>query len=75
MFLQSKTLLNTCTRGKPVGVLPSSALRDGKPADILNGAPHTLITTAGEDYSRKSDERTGISKQAGIKASLVSYQV
>ena len=75
MFLQSKNLLNSCTRGKPVGVSPSSALRDGKPADILSEAPHTLITAAGEDYSRKSNGRTGISKQAGIEGSLISYQL
>jgi hypothetical protein len=75
MFLQSRTLLNSCTRGKPVGLLPSSVLRDDKPANILNGVPHTLITAAGEDYSRKSDGLTGISKQAGIKGSLVSYQI
>jgi hypothetical protein len=42
MLLQSRDLVNTCTRGESVGVVPSSALRDGKPADIVDMKPRIL---------------------------------
>jgi hypothetical protein len=42
MLLQSNDLLNTYTRGKSVGVVPSSAQRDGKPADIVDMEPRIL---------------------------------
>src|ERR1700739_3353901 len=49
-----------------------SAMANQQTSLIWN--PHALITAAREDYSCKSDGRTGISKQGGINGSRFSYE-